>query len=114
MLSRFSHVMLYVQDLQRAATWYVKVLGFGIRFLAAPHYATLWNESLKLRIDLHPDQRGGNIGHGPMVYFVADDLDATIASLRAHGVQASDPRSRGDSPRFTEFVDSEGNVLGLY
>ena len=114
MLSRFSHVMIYVADMERAARWYGDVLGFSTRFLSAPHYATLWSESLKIRIDLHPDTTGGNIGHGSMLYFAADDLDAAIAELRGKGCTVSDPRSRGGSPRFTEFADSEGNVIGLY
>ena len=114
MLAGFSHIMLYVHDMPRAAKWYQDVLSFTVRYLAAPHYASLWNERFNFRIDLHPEQAAGNVGHGAMIYFVADDLDETIASLRARGVHVSDARRRGDSPRFTEFADSEGNTLGLY
>jgi predicted enzyme related to lactoylglutathione lyase len=49
-----------------------------------------------------------------MVYFAARDLDAAVRFLREKGVTVSDPRKRGDSPRFTEFADSEGNPIGLY
>ena len=69
---------------------------------------------MKLRLDLHPDAKGENVGRGAMVYFTATDLDASVGSLRQRGVTVSDPRRRGDSPRFTEFADSEGNPLGLY
>lgn len=111
---QFSHVMLYVRDMERAVRWYQGVLGFTIRFLGAPHYATLWHESMKVRFDLHGDSHGGNIGRGPIPHFAADDLDAAVAFLRAKGVTVSDPRSVEGSPRFTEFADSEGNVLGIY
>jgi len=111
---QFSHVMLYVRDMDRAARWYQDALGFVVKYMAAPHYASLWNEAIKLRLDLHPDTTGGNAGHGAMIYFAAVELDAALSALRARGVVVSDPRRRGDSPRFTEFADSEGNPLGLY
>lgn len=111
---QFSHVMLYVNDMDRAARWYRDVLGFDVQYLAAPHYASLRYEQMKLRVDLHPDPQGQNVGRGSMLYFSAVDLDAAVTSLRERGVTVSDPRRRGDSPRFTEFADSEGNPLGLY
>ncbi|HET6250943.1 MAG TPA: VOC family protein [Tepidisphaeraceae bacterium] len=114
MLTAFSHVMVYVTDMPRAIKWYADALGFAVKYAAAPHYASLWNETLKLRIDLHPDPKGENVGHGSMIYFNADDLDKAVAALRARGVQVSDPRRRASSPRFTEFADSEGNIIGLY
>lgn len=111
---QFSHVMQYVHDMQRAAKWYQEVLGFEVKYIAVPHYATLWHESMKFRLDLHPTAAGQNVGGGSMIYFSAADLDAAVASLRQRGVTVSDPRKRGDSPRFTEFADSEGNPIGLY
>lgn len=111
---QFSHVMLYVKDMERAAKWYQDVLGFGVQYLAAPHYASLRHEAMKLRLDLHPDPQDANAGRGAMVYFSAPDLDAAVAFFREKGVTVSDPRKRGDSPRFTELADSEGNPIGLY
>lgn len=111
---QFSHVMLYVNEMERAAGWYRDMLGFVVQYIAAPHYATLRHESMNFRLDLHPDPEGRNVGHGAMIYFSAVDLNAAVALLRRQGVHVSDPRSRGNSPRFTEFADSEGNVLGLY
>lgn len=111
---QFSHVMFYVKDMDRAVRWYQQSLGFDIKYLAPPHYASLWQETMKFRIDLHPDPQGVNVGQGPMTYFVTDDLDGAVTFLRSRGISVSDPRQRGDSPRFTEFGDSEGNPLGLY
>src|SRR5690242_8113391 len=113
-LLQFSHVMVYVHDMERAARWYQDVLGFAVTYLAAPHYASLSHGSMKLRVDLHPDPDGQNVGRGAMIYFTAPDLDAAVAQLRDRGVHVSDPRKRGNSPRFTEFADSEGNPVGLY
>ena len=114
MLSAFSHVMLYVNDVDRAAKWYEKHLGFKPRQMYAPHYGILFHDGIKFRLDLHPaNTDSGNIGHGPQVYFTCDDLDATVASLRSAGVSVEDPRSEGGSARFTSFKDGDGNVLGL-
>ena len=114
MLKRFSHVMVYVTDLDRAMKWYVDALGFKVNYASVPHYASMHHPALQLRVDLHPDPKKENVGRGAMLYFAADDLDKTVAELRNRGIQVSDPRSRGDSPRFTEFADSEGNPIGLY
>jgi catechol 2,3-dioxygenase-like lactoylglutathione lyase family enzyme len=113
MFARFSHVMMYVSDLKRAIEWYEGILGFQTRFAAVPHYASLYHPGLQFQLDLHPAPAGSpDIGHGPLAYFGAADLDATVAQLRAKGVKVSDPRQEGGA-RFTDFSDSEGNVLGL-
>jgi predicted enzyme related to lactoylglutathione lyase len=115
MLSKFSHVMLYVTDVDRAVKWYADKLGFSISSNYAPHYAMLWHEGLKFRLDLHPDRVGGNIGHGAQVYFQGDSLDSSVAALRAKGITVSDPRTEGGGAvRFCDFFDSEGNKLGLW
>jgi len=114
MLSSFSHVMLYVTDVDRAAKWYQQNLGFTARYVAAPHYGSLFHDAMKFRLDIHPAHEGSaNIGHGPLVYFTCDDLDAEVAALRGKGIEVEDPSSEGGSPRFTSFKDCEGNVLGL-
>jgi predicted enzyme related to lactoylglutathione lyase len=111
---QFSHVLIYVKDMERAAKWYEDILGFNVQHLSAPNYATLYHGPMSLRLDLHPDPSGQNVGRGSMVYFASHDLDDAIEILRRQDVVVSEPRQRGESPRFTEFADSEGNPLGLY
>jgi predicted enzyme related to lactoylglutathione lyase len=114
-LRQFSHVMLYVNDVSRAVAWYRDTLGFSIRFESAPHYASLQHDRLKLRLDLHPDRNGQNVGRGAEVYFQTDDINAAVADLRAGGLTVPDPRSEGGGAVwFTSFKDSEGNTLGLW
>jgi len=38
MLTSFSHVMMYVNDVARAAKWYEDILGFKPVMVMAPHY----------------------------------------------------------------------------
>jgi predicted enzyme related to lactoylglutathione lyase len=114
MLKAFSHVMLYVHDVARAAKWYADNLGFKPRMVAAPHYAILQHDGMKFRLDLHPDKSTShNVGNGAQTYFATDSIDADVQALRAKGVKVEDPRSESGSPRFCNFTDSEGNILGL-
>ena len=104
MLTAFSHVMMYVHDVDRAAKWYEAVLGFKPQFLAAPHYGVLMHPRFGFRLDLHPDRAKNKVGGGPQVYFVSDDLDADVAALRGKGVSVDPPRSESGSPRFAGFA----------
>lgn len=114
MLKRFSHVMMYVTDLDRAVRWYGENLEFAPRFVAPGAYASLAHEGIGCRLDLHPTETDGkDVGHGPIPYFVVDDLDAAAAALAGKGVKVGEIRREGDSPRFMTFWDSEGNALGL-
>jgi predicted enzyme related to lactoylglutathione lyase len=112
-LRRFSHVMLFVKDVSRAAKWYGDAFGFVLRNNYAPHYAILWHEGMKYRLDLHPDHSGKEVGRGAQVYFVVDDLDGELASLRAKGITVTDPRSEGGGARFSVVTDGEGNFVGI-
>jgi catechol 2,3-dioxygenase-like lactoylglutathione lyase family enzyme len=113
MLSGFSHVMMYVNDVKRAADWYTSILGFKVKMLASPHYGILQHDGMKFRLDLHPARKPTQVGGGPQVYFETDDIDADVAALRGKGVSVDNPRSESGSPRFAGFRDGEGNELGL-
>lgn len=114
LLEKFSHPMLYVNDLGRAVVWYKDVLGFEERFVAPNAYASLHHPKLNMRLDLHPSEANSkDVGFGPIPYFTTTDLDAAVTSLKERGVKVGTPRSEGGSTRFVSFWDSEGNTLGL-
>ena len=111
---RFSHVMMYVENLARAVDWYCRVLEFTPNFVADDHFASLRHDAMGCRLDLHPTETGGkDVGYGPIPYFLVEDIDAALTSLKDKDVKVSDPRREGQSPRFATFWDSEGNALGL-
>lgn len=113
-IEKFSHSMLYVNDLGRAVTWYKDVLGFEARYVAPNAYASLYHPALALRLDLHPTEAASkDVGYGAITYFLTKDLDASVAALKERGVKVGTPRSEGGSTRFVSFWDSEGNTLGL-
>lgn len=114
MFERFSHVMLFAADLDRAVKWYGEKLGFVPNFVVPHAYASLRHEELGMRLDLHPtEETGADVGHGPMPYFTVKDIAATLALLQARGVKTGSIQQEGSSPRFATFWDSEGNALGL-
>ena len=114
MLDGFSHVMVFATDVGRAAKWYGEVLGFRPYFVHPGGYASLGHRELGIRLDVHHAEPGSaEVGHGTVVYFKTRDIEAAIASLRQKGVRTGEPRREGESPRFAEFWDSEGNRLGL-
>lgn len=110
---RLSHVMIFVKDVSRAAKWYGDIFGFSVRNNYAPHYAILWNEEMKLRLDLHPDHSGEEVGRGAQVFLSVDDIDKEVARLRGKGITVTDPRSEGGEARFSDATDSEGNTVGV-
>ena len=109
----FSHVQVYVHDLKRAMRFYQRVLGFLPGYTAEPHYAQLHHDAMQLTIALHRAKSPGDVGRGAMPYLKSEQFDETIRELREQKVEVAEPRTEGDSPRFTTFKDSEGNWWGL-
>jgi catechol 2,3-dioxygenase-like lactoylglutathione lyase family enzyme len=113
MFTGFSHVMMWVNDIERAHKWYIEKLGCKENFAHLPHYASLRQEDAGIRIDLHPTDAGGkDVGFGPMPYFKVGDLVAALKHFADQGVKTGEPNEEGGH-RFATIWDSEGNALGL-
>src|SRR5215211_4614449 len=109
----FSHVQIYVHDLKRAMRFYQRVLGFLPDYVAEPHYARLKNDAMQLTVALHAAHEQDAVGKGAMPYLRSDQFEQTVRLLREEKVEVAEPRREGESPRFTSFKDSEGNLWGL-
>lgn len=113
MFTGLSHVMMWVNDFDRALAWYRDVLGCSVNFSHGPHYASLSLPGANVRIDLHPtDAEGKDVGFGPMPYFKVANVEAALAELASRGVKVGKPREEGGH-KFASFWDSEGNALGI-
>jgi len=53
-------------------------------------------------------------GTGPIVYFGTEDIDATVASVRANGGEADDKRPIPSVGWFARCKDTEGNAFSLF
>ena len=114
MFDRFSHPMMYVNDLDRAVKFYTETLGFTANFVVPNAFASLRHDGMGCRIDLHPAGADSkDVGSGPILYFAAKDFDGAITGLKQRGIKVGEARREGNSPRFVIFWDSEGNVLGI-
>lgn len=114
MFKKLSHPMLYVNDLERAVSFYKDKLGFGVNFHEPKAYASLYHKGMSCRLDLHPTEANSkDVGYGALTYFATDNMDRDIMTLKERGIKVGEPRREGDSPRFVTFWDSEGNALGL-
>lgn len=114
MFKKYSHPMLYVNDLARAVEWYKSKLGFTENFVVPNAFASLRHDEMKFRLDLHPTEANSkDVGFGAINYFVAKDFDMAIAELQEKGVKVGTPKREGGSTRFVTFWDSEGNALGI-
>lgn len=113
MFSGFSHVMLWVNDFDRAFKWYTETLGCTVLFSAAPHYASLRLEAAGVNLALHPTETGGkDVGFGPMPYFRTDNIEETLKALEEKGIKVGKIQQEGPT-KFASFWDSEGNALGV-
>lgn len=113
MFSGFSHVMMFVNDFDRAMRWYTETLGCKVLFSAAPHYASLRHEAAGVNVALHPSSaQGKDVGFGPMPYFKVSSVEDTLARLQAKGIKVGKLQQEGPT-EFATFWDSEGNALGI-
>jgi glyoxylase I family protein len=112
-LTDVHHVSINVTDVERSLAFYVDVLGlvpidrpdFGFpgAWLALPTGRQVHLIQAEVPADL-----------GQHVAFGVDDLDATVAALRAAGVEVRGPRPVGDTAqRQAFFADPDGNRLEL-
>ncbi len=112
MFSGFSHLMLFVNDMDRATGWYQEKLGLKANFIS-PHYSSLRMEEIGFRLDLHPTEANSkDVGFGSITYFKVPDIKAAVTKLKEKDIKVSEPKTEGGST-FATFWDSEGNALGL-
>ncbi|UJW30566.1 VOC family protein [Saccharothrix sp. AJ9571] len=111
------------QDLGRARRWYAEKLGLepaeeregGLRYVGASGVFCLFASA------------GASNGSFTQMSFYVDDLETTVAELRARGVEFEEYEgavdgimeidgnypSKGRGERAAWFRDSEGNMLGV-
>lgn len=113
MLTGFSHLMIFVKNMDRAVGFYISKLGFTVNYQAGEHYASLQNSDWNFRLDLHLTDDDSFIGRGPQPYFICDDIHALVHEFKTKNIEINEPRCEGESPWFSGFKDSEGNLLGI-
>ena len=106
-----TYIMLMVQDMDRAATFYREAFGLTIRFVSPDWSELAWRDAT---LALHGgrsnlDRQTTGLG------FEVDDLDEACRLVaRAGGTVVVAPADRpGEAIRLAEVADPEGNVLSV-
>ena len=115
-ISRLGQIQLRAHDVDRAASFYEKVLGLKLLFKAPPNLAFLDCGGVRVMIDC-PEKP--EFDHpGSVLYFAVPDIQGAHAKMKADGVHFEDePHLIAKMPDhdlwMTFFRDTEGNMMGL-
>lgn len=117
-------VRYIVDDVDAAIAFYTKYLGFRLEMHPAPNFAMLFHGDLRLLLSAPGGQGGGSQGSADgrlpepggwnRFELEVDDLDATVAELRAAGVSFRNEIINGMGGRQILADDPSGNPVGLF
>ncbi len=115
LFARIDTIFLTVSNLERSTDWYVKHLGFQVRWqMEEAGYTALDIGSGETPLTLARAAEGVEVrtsGHCVFNLFAAD-LQRAHESLTAGGVDV-DPIQRDESVEWFEFRDPDGHILGV-
>jgi len=116
-LQQMMMVTVQVSDFDTTRAWYTDVLGLSVGWLEPGEFCVLslpgGGPALALATD-HPERIAGGPATGWTPIVSVEDLDATVAELRARGVPFDAAEEGADEGyRLVRIADPEGNVIGL-
>lgn len=114
------HVEFPTRDLKEAGTFYADVFGWQIDSETEPSYPIFQAEGGPggAFVALTEATSNSPVAYAPnrlLVFIGADDIDAALAKIEAHGGKTIMPRT--EIPPFgawAVFADPTGNQVGLY
>jgi predicted enzyme related to lactoylglutathione lyase len=100
-----------VEDMSRAVQFYEKTLGLTVLFTGEE-----WSEFSiqERRIALYKSTKPVPIHGGAVISLLAKPIEKVIDRLKSEGVHFVKEIQTLPYGKLAEFLDSEGNVLGLY
>ena len=112
MLLGLDHVVVFVNDLERAKRFYCGTLGLRL-VVDVPGFAGVLAGGQM--VGLHPSECGGqDVGRGPIPYFRVEDIAAAVVRFQERGVHVhSGPVLMPTGEQIATIHDSEGNAIGL-
>lgn len=124
MITMVGNVSIFVNDQQRARDFYVNKLGFELKrdaefFPGSPNrWISVVPRDGQTEVVLYlPDEAWLHyqqvVGKSQAVTFMVDDVEATVADLRAKGVEISVEPNTLPWGKNAAILDSEGNWLLL-
>ncbi len=109
-------LLIPVENLERATTFYRDQLGIPFLFTAPPQMSFFQAGSVRLLVGVRED--GAKHLRGSAIYFKVSDIQATYTTLAGRGVSMGDaPHVVHRTPTYElwlcEFKDPDGNSLCL-
>lgn len=114
-------IEIYVDDIERAKSFYEKVFGFTLDKMESPD-PEMQMYSFPMKID-GPNATGALVKskynkpspNGTIPYFSSDDCDIEMAKATEAGSTIKSPKIQaGDWGYYCIFTDSEGNNIGCF
>lgn len=113
------HIEIPASDPQSLSKFYASVFGWNLQFDESYNYLQFQSEggpggAFVNVNEVMPGQPPYKIGQ-PLIYIDADDIDATLTNVKAHGGKVLMPKT--EIPHvgwFAIFVDPTGNTLALF
>lgn len=107
------HIEFSAKDREAAAQFYNQVFGWEIQHMPEMNYSTFMCDE-KLGGGFNPISEENPAGT-VMVYIQAEDIEATLADIEAHGGKMILPKSEIPGVGwFAFFTDPTGNQVALY
>ena len=115
-------VRYMVDDVDEAIAFYTKLLGFELLTSAAPAFADVKRENLRLLLSgpessagrPMPDGRKPGPGGWNRIHFVVDNIDADVRRLRDAGATFRNDIVTGPGGKQILLEDPSGNVVELF
>ena len=113
-------VRYIVSDIESSVAFYRDMLGFTVDIDRSPQFAALAREGVTLFVNVPGMGSAGRAGGNPepggwnRFQIETDDLDATIADLRAKGATFRGEVAEGAGGRQILLLDPSGNVVELF
>jgi catechol 2,3-dioxygenase-like lactoylglutathione lyase family enzyme len=116
------NVRYMVDDVDKALDFYTKHLGFSVISNAAPAFADVSRNNLRLLLSgptssagrPMPDGAKPGPGGWNRIHFIVDDLDREVDRLRDEGVTFRNDVVRGPGGSQILLEDPSGNVVELF
>ena len=113
---RLNHVGLFVKDFDESMRWYTQTLGlreaFTIRDQAGNPTLAYLHVTRDTFLEIAPASGDRAVGVSHVAIW-PENLDATMATLRARGVEIADPRTGSTGTRIANVTDPNGVRLEL-
>jgi catechol 2,3-dioxygenase-like lactoylglutathione lyase family enzyme len=110
MPSSLSHLFVPVRDLEAARGLYVDLLGLEVLVDEDGYVRIGGGGGFTMGIEAEPN---GEIKQADLVIRV-DDVDETVARLRAAGIETTDPEDQPWGARHAWLYDPDGRPISIY